>query len=424
MEQHVPGVEGVTNLDAAQSGNVAEAIQLLTKAQSQFATKELDALPAKLDAIVNFTKEARKFSGSSDELNVMQGKHALNQATDASTEAGELVGKLSQSYDVADIAKEVDAVASTLNDIQSGKQDILDGADAVAKRVKHAKELLRELRDRFDKTPAAISRVIFVLRSFLALNAPKQAAPPTPDEIKQFKDKLDTLSEDFSTVFAEGKVTQAFAVFVAYGEVLERQLKVREQMAAAGVKAESPVPTQGNAESFFTALKTKSNGEVFAAYTDYAQAYFFHRGVANLDDMNVEGVSELFERPLSIFGMRPLVCTGYALLGSVLLARAGARLKNFIVAVRATDDDVASDRIDEGHALAAMSRAGKDFFVSNHLIVNTKNDGIGPNAVAWDKSNAPLHEASGATIAAANGALGRSLGALQRTILDRRSKQK
>lgn len=423
--QNVPGLKAVTNLDAEQAGNVADAIQLLTKAESQFGTKEIDALPGKLDAIVASAREARKFSGSSDELHVMQGRHALGEATNAATEAGELVAKLSQSFDVSKVAEHVDQIANILNDIQSGKQDMLDGVDAVAKHVKQAKELLRELRARFEKTPKAIGRVLFVLKSFLALNAPKRATPPTADEIKQYKGTLrGSLSDDFSTVFAEGKVTHGFDVFVAYADVLEQQLDVREKMAKAGVEAASPVPTQGNAESYFKTLKSKSNAEVFAAYTTYAQAYFFHRVVDKFNDMDVQGVSDLYERPLSIFGLRPLVCTGYALLGSHLLTFAGARLKTFIVAVRATDEDVVSNRIDAGHALAAMNRAGKDFFVSNHLIVNTKNDGIGPDAVAWEKSKAPLHEASGTTIPGANAALRDRLADLGSAIEKRRSKPK
>ncbi len=428
--QAVPDVKGVINLAPEQGANVAEAIKSLTRAESLYGLKEAELLPAKLDEIVGRAKEARQHAGSSDaqsdpdmrRLYHLQSQSAVNRAVESSDEATEMVRKLSQSLDVSQIAKSVDEIATTLNAVQAGKQNIDDAVDVVAKAAKQAKTQLRELRERFEKTPQAIGRVLFVLRSFLALNDPTHVTPPTSADIKTFAGTLDNAADDFSTVFAEGKPTQGFAVFVAYAEVLDRQLAERQKMAKAGVDAHAPVPTQGDAESYFTSLKAKPNDEVFAAYTAYAQAYFYHRVVDKFGDMNVAGVADLYQRPLSILGLRPLVCTGYALLGSHLLAKAGATLKTFIVAVRATPDDIVSDRVDAGHALAAMNRKGKDFFVSNHLIVATEEGGIGEEAVAWEHKKSPLHKATGKPIPTANARLADKLADLAAAIRKQRSR--
>jgi hypothetical protein len=414
-----PRLTAVVNLDPKQADNVASAVDLLERAEALFGTKALTALPAKLDEVVNQAKEAWKKSGSGDEIDVMQGKHALHLAVEKAGEAGELVSTLSKSFDVANVAATVNDIIAALNDAQAGRQNLSDVVDTVDKKTRKAKEQLRELRERFEKTPRAITRIIFVLKSFLALNAPGRTSAPSADELAAFKGTTHILSEDFSTVFAEGKTTQAFDVFTAYAEVLQQQMAVRDKMAKEGVEAHAPIPTQGDAESFFKSLKSRSNKEVFTAYTDYASAYFHHREVVTLQDMNEKGVADLYQRQLSIFGTRPLVCTGYALLGSHLLKLAGATFDRFILAVRATDEDLVTNRVDSGHALAAMKRNGTGFFVSNNLIVFTKNDGIGPDAVAWGNSKAPLREAAGATIPGTNTRLANDLAAriraLQRT---------
>jgi hypothetical protein len=420
--QGVREVKAVRDLPADAQTKVAEAIQLLTKAQSLFGTKELDALPPKLDEVTKQAGEAYAKSGASDIDNSLLRQKAMGQAINAADEAAELVTKLSPSFDVTDVAKKVDEIVTILNGLQAGKYDWGEGIDRIRKNVKDAKTSLRELRERFGKTPEAIGRVLFVLKNFLALNAPGKATPPTAEEIKTFKGTLENASEDFSTVFAEGKVTQGFAVFVSYAEVLQQQLAVRDKMAAAGVKAASPIPTQGNAEDWFKTLKGKPNKEVFEAYTTYAQAFFYHRVVDVFHDMEVTGVEDFFQRPLSIAGLRPLVCTGYALLGSHLLRFAGAKLLRFIVAVRARDDDIANDRLEAGHAVALMNLNGQDFFVSNYEIVFDENHAIGPNAVAWHDSTADLRKRSGATIPGTNAALGAHLDDLKQQILKKRAK--
>ena len=176
-----------------------------------------------------------------------------------------------------------------------------------------------------------------------------------------------------------------FEVFKTYATALGEQLKIQEQMAKEGITPASPVPSQQDAEALFKKLKSHKNPEVLDAYMTYARGYFYHRVVDKFKDMEVTDVSAFYKRDLSIVGTRPLVCTGYALLGSHLLKLSGAKLVTFIVAVRATDADLLSGHIDAGHAVAKMTREGATFFVSNDSIVKTEDDAIGEDAVAWSE---------------------------------------
>jgi hypothetical protein len=419
--QKAPEVKGVVKLDAKQATNVREAIEALTRAQALFGLKVADALPKKLDEVMARTKEAKTASataaaqsdGEEVRISKLQERHAIDQAIPASNEATELVGRLSQSIDASKIAQSMDLIATTLTAARDGKQDSYDTHEVIKKAVKEIKDRLFELRQQFEKTPKSIERVLFVLRSFLALNDPLHAKAPTAAETKAYMSALEGAAEDFNVVFAEGKATHGFDIFVIHAELLRLQFAEREKMAKAGIEAETPVPSQGDAESYFASLKDKPNKEVFAAYTAYMQAFFYHHVEDTFDDLNVTSVADLYKRPLSIVGVRPLVCTGYALLGSHLLAKAGATLDTFIVAVRATRENIVTHNIDAGHALARMKRKGKQFFVSNDLIVSTENEGIGPDAVAWRNSAAPLHKESGKPIPTVNAKLAEQLAAIR-----------
>lgn len=408
--QNVPDVKGVSKLDDEQAANVATAIELLTKASALSGAKALDALRPKLKEVLDHTKAAKHpNTGYGPQDDALASQHSLNLAITASNELDELVAKASESVDVKGIKKDSDAIAAALAGAQANPGTIADAKDDIDKHAKSMGTQITEIQSRDTETPKAMQHVLFVLRSFLALNAPARGKPPTDDEIKAFTSEArGNLDHDFGVVFGEGKVVHGFDAFLLYADLLEKQLAVRAKMAQAKVAAE-PIPTQGNAEDYFKSLKGRKNDEVFAAYTDYASAFFFHGQVATLADMNVVDVSELYKTQLSIFGVRRLVCTGYALLGAHLLVQAGASLKEFVVAVRATDEDIAGNKIDEGHALAHLTRQGKHFWVSNHLIVMSENDGIGPDAVAWEKKDAPLHKRSGPTLQAANQALADAL---------------
>lgn len=414
--QHVPDIKGVSKLDKDQAGNVATAIDLLTKVSGLSGAKALDALRPKLKEVLDQTKAARPGKDADPKMDAMLGTLALNKAITASNEVDELVAKISQSVDLTGIKKDTDAIATALAGAQSNRGTLEDALDVIGKRVTSINAQIRDIQSRDTDTPKAMERILFVLRSFLALNAPDRVKPPTDAEIKAFTSgPHGNLDHDFSVVFGEGKVVHGFDAFLLYADLIEKQLAFRAKMAAAKVDA-SPIPTQGNAEDYFKSLKSKKNGEVFSAYEAYAGAFFFHGQVATLDDMNVTDVSELYHSALSIFGVRRLVCTGYAMLGAHLLRKAGATLKEFVVAVRATDEDITSDKIDEGHALAHISRDGKDGWVSNDSIVSSEEGGIGPNAVAWVKSKAPLHKATGSTIIGANERLRSMLGELARNL--------
>lgn len=414
--QGLPDIKGVLGLDAAQTTNVQTAIGLLERALTLYGGKAVEGLPAALDAILNALRDAKKWSGvtDGDTLDQYEGQlkvtQALGQAAEASERATAIVASLEQVLDAGDVRVHADAIAKTVDGIRNKKLDLFDGTEEVKRHVKDAKAALGELRSRFEATPKSIGRILFVLRSFLALNAPGRVAAPTAAEAAAYAGSLDEIGHDFSVVFAKGLVTRGFDALSLYANVLGRQLAERQKMQAAKVTPASPVPSQGNAEDYFASLKDKSNAEVFAAYRAYAAAFFYHRHVDKFDDMNVSGVSELYTRPLSVFGLRPLVCTGHALLGSHLLQKANAAFVAFTVAVRAEDTDIVQNRISAGHALAKLRRKGQVFWVSNGIIVNSENDGIGPDAVAWEKSTAPLHKTSGSTIPGTNARLQQILG--------------
>jgi hypothetical protein len=123
-------------------------------------------------------------------------------------------------------------------------------------------------------------------------------------------------------------------------------------------------------------LKDRPNAEVIKAYQDFAQAFFFHRIVNSLDDMRLNDATDIFARPTAITGTRPLVCSGYAILGASLISQAGGKVEKFISGVKATNHDILNDSFTTGHALAQISRKGQRFFVSNDLIVSTKKEGL------------------------------------------------
>jgi hypothetical protein len=84
-------------------------------------------------------------------------------------------------------------------------------------------------------------------------------------------------------------------------------------------------------------------------------------------------------------------------LGADLIGLAGAKVIRFTSAVRANDNDLLTDSIDEGHAIVLLSRKGAQFFVSNDITVDKENEAIGEDAVAWTKPKAQLFKASGPT---------------------------
>ena len=171
-------------------------------------------------------------------------------------------------------------------------------------------------------------------------------------------------------------------------------------MAAATGRAAPVIPGRTDAQTYFTALASKGNAEVFAAYQSFASAFFVHRGIASVADLHLK-VPDLFGAKASISGRRGLVCTGYATMGAEALARAGATLDGFSVGIRASDDMVRDDKLDEqGHAIARMTR-GAPFCVSNQFIEKTKNALVGKGAIQWGNQANPQFVGDGPTMDAA-----------------------
>ena len=73
-----------------------------------------------------------------------------------------------------------------------------------------------------------------------------------------------------------------------------------------------------------------------------------------------------------------------------------------VIGIRASDAQLLSGNvIDDAHAIAKFNRGGQDRWVSNHRIVDTEDDGIGENAVAWTNKGNTLIRGKGPTMAKA-----------------------
>ncbi len=405
-KQGRPEITGVAGLDPKQRENASQAISKIKSAESQFDTIGLDDVSTRLKQAVTKAKDAKKFIGREEREFQMQMRITLYQADESLDEAVSALEKLRDSVDGYELWVAIEKARETLEKARNGEIDAFDGIESFSEAIKDIRAKIREIQRKYQRYPAALARIRFVVQHFVSVNTPGSSGAPSPEEIKKFRGSLEgNLSGDFALVFGGSGVHSPFELFISYADILDKQLAVRNEMAEAGKPAATPIPSQGEVESYFQSLRNKPNDEVKRAYEQYAQAYFYHRLVANIDDMNVKSVADLYKRPLSIAGTRPLVCSGYAMVGAHLLVQAGAKLNRFINAVRATDEDIRNNRIDEGHTIAILKRKGETFIVSNDLIVGKIKEGIGPDAVAWAKRNAPLYTGSGATNAASLKAL-------------------
>ncbi len=243
----------------------------------------------------------------------------------------------------------------------------------------------------------AARRVSFVLRYSAALNTPGFANPPGKDEMQSMRSRIDLLRPDLELLFGE-ETAMLLDLFDELGKRINRQIEQRSTMETALGHETELVPPQADVRSFFQTLEKKSNDEVTKAYTEYAQAFFEHQIVVRMEDFNVIDLDEIFARPLSLAGLRPLVCTDYAVLGATLLGVTGAKTQGFIVAVRASAEQVRTNQLDEGHAVAVIQRKGAKLFVSNDVVVDDRNDAIGPDAVEWKNKEFPLISGKGKTV--------------------------
>ena len=395
MRQSAREITNVEDLDDKQRAKALDAAKKMKGLSELYDTTGLEAVRSKLQEAVTKSKgptgmRTEEQAYSETRMAPIRGREALDEAVSA-------LEKLRDSVDGYRFWQEIEQARALLDS---------DDKAEFAKQIKIIREEMFKLQNDKASFPGAISRIQFVVQYFVAMNSPDFAGLPSVDEVKKFRGKLTgSLGADFTLVFGAQGPGSPFEFFEAYADVLDKQLVVLDKMSTAGKPAKTPLPTQGEVEAFFGTLKTRKNDEVRDLYTQYAGGYFYHRGVANFDDMNEKNVADLYTRKLSIAGTRPLVCTGYAILGADLFTKAGGKVDRFINAVRATDDDVKNNRIDEGHALAQITRTGQTFFVSNDLTVDTEKGGIGPDAVAWDKKDAPLFKAAGSTQPASLAAL-------------------
>ena len=291
------------------------------------------------------------------------------------------VRKLSQSPSTAD----TDTIRNLRDVVHSLRKKIADGSIGV-------KDITGSAR-----------RISFVLHYLAALNTPGFAGAPDLKQVGNL-DRLDMLEDDIQLVFGSQAMVE-LEFLIEVGGKIQGQVRTRKSMEAA-LGHEAPVePGRADVFSYFKSLAKKSNNDVVKAYENYAGGFFEHRIVVRPEDLTVRGLDEIFSRPLSMAGVRPLVCSGFAVLGADLLAAAGGKILSFIVAIRASADQLRAHQFDDGHAVAVVSRNGETLFVSNDTIVKNEAGAIGPDAVQWTHKNFPLVTTRGKTWQEAQAAL-------------------
>ena len=388
--QKVLDTSAVVGLDLSQKTNVVEAIKALSaalpalrKASSPFAPG-LVALRLALDK-ANATEAALKVA--KDELDRLKANDVLKEGQAAIARA------LTALQGVKGVNAQIKKNLKILHDNMAGTEGIHDTINGISQTIQDVQALDTDQGVK----PEAVERVLFLLRSFVAVNDPTSADVPKPAEVAAMKGQMGSIQADFAGVF--GNDAQ-LGLFIDYADRLVRQIDVRDSMAKAGATIRQ-VPGEADARAYFTKLKKQPNPDVFHAYTAFMSAFFYHKGVTSIGDLTATNAA-LMSVPASITGTRPLVCTGYATLGAELLRLAGATKGEIIIGIRASDAQLLSGNvIDDGHAIAKFNRGGQDRYVSNHLIVDTEEDGIGPNAVAWTNKGNPLIRAKGPTMAEA-----------------------
>jgi hypothetical protein len=357
--QTPPKKELVGVLPATQAGNL------------QAAVRELDALTPVLESA---TKEFTTAAGEVSQLHDLLA--AAAKAPNASSPQGNLKGadgiarKLSQDLARVDIGKLVDASA------------LAKGYKALAREIAKSPQTnsiadlsntAGSLKNTFDDTSKKVAdldgarrRVLFVLRYFAALNAVKGSAAPSKAEAAAIG-MLDDVTDDLELLFGS-KAGLSLGFFKDLAARIGDQLKVRSDMATGLGHETELVPGQDDVRKYFQGLKKKGDPEVIQAYRDYARAFFIHREITKPADFDVKGLTEIFAPNPSLVGVRPLVCTGYALLGSSLFTEAGAKPEKFVVAMQATEAQLRSFTFDDGHALAILKREGP-LVVSNDSVM-------------------------------------------------------
>ena len=376
-KQSMPEGVGVVGLAPKQMENATTALALLKANRSLYEVKGLGGVATKLIEANNLARGAKKYIGSSEREHQLLLQQSLIQSGDLLDNAEAALEKMHDSVDGYPLYLDIEKSRDMLQKVKDNKVDQYEGFDSFVEQNKAINAKILEIQTKYSQRPEAIDRIAFLVQYFIAINSPGHAGDPSGAERKKFKGKLSgTFSMDLHEVFGESSSLN-FELFITFGNMLDKQLAIREAMAKAGLP-DTIIPTQKDISAYFKSLSKKSNPEVITAYQDYAQGFFFHRIVTNLDDMRVTGVSQIFDRKTSITASRPLVCSGYAILGAHLLTQAGGKVGQFISGVRATDDNILKDKFDVGHALAEITRGGQRLWVSNDSIVFSKAAGMSP----------------------------------------------
>ena len=379
----------VVGLDPKQAASVQAAATKITSfiPTMRAAAVKADPALASLRTAVTHATKARSLMQSTDPVDHRLAGPERNQSRDALVKAIGHISSITSGVDVKGLVKNLRAVETHL---------VNDGSLAeVVKHLNRTIDALGKVRTEADTRAVAAQRVDVLLRGFLALNNPAFAAAPTAAELATVRPLLGGgLQDEFAAVFGNSVDYQFFVDFAgSWGQ----QIDARKEMATATGRPAPTTPNRSDAQAYFAALRTKGNAEAFAAYESFASAFFVHRGIASVADLN-RTVADLFTAKASITGRRGLVCTGFATMGAEALERAGATLDAFKVGIHASDDMVRDDKLEEqGHAIAQMTRNGTAFCVSNERILPVKDALEGKGAISWGNASNRLFVGRGTT---------------------------
>lgn len=410
--QNVRDTAAVVGLDPRQAASVRDAASRLAKHAPTIraSASNIDPSIAALSSAMSLANKARSLtSGRHDQLDALEAKHIRNESGDAVAKAIGVVAKLAPTVDVTVLTANLQAIQKAL----TGGGALPDAIKALSSSISE----LQKVKDDTLKRADSAVKLDIVLRGFLAVNDPTYAGAPTAAEIAVVRSGLSGgIGDEIGDVFGS---SVDYMFFVDFANAWGQQLDARASITKATGAQAPAIPDRGDAQRYFGALTKKGNSEVFGAYTEFASAFFVHRGLAGEGDLR-RTVDDLFQAKGSITGRRGLVCTGYATMGAEALARAGANLSGFSVGVHVDDDMVLNGRFDEqGHAIARMTRGGTALSVSNDVIVPTANALVGKGAIQWGDTTKLLIVGDGKTMDAAVDDLLAKIAA-RRRVLERR----
>lgn len=384
-----------TNLQQSVT-RLQEALPLMEAAATRIASMTAD-----INTLIEELTNARQTINR--QYGVMQARVALGRADTAMETIMNGLRAAQAEAAIDALANEGGAVQRNLTVLlNQGESITQDDIDTLREQARTLRTHVRETSAELNLWPGSANKLIFLLRYLIALSSAGFANAPSAADVAQHRAQLDMISEDLERLFGGGMMDPDMDFIADAARRIKAQLDVRAGMEQALGRATALVPAQPDVQDYFTGLTDQPNDVVREAYEEFAGAFFEHSVVARMEDLNVANIDDIFARAPGAVGVRGLVCSGYAVLGARLFELAGGRVESFIVGVRASDEQLlAGDTLDDVHALAQIRRKGRRFFVSNDSIVDSEQDGIGPNAVAWTRPDNPIFLGRGNSIAAA-----------------------